>query len=137
MNFTKLNTSYDAEPNAPDPEVTVHGSEVSVYFYLNPFIWDDVEEEDKAVLVFHDVYKYAVTSLNDEGWYLGQCRFSQELPWGNFYLLDGSNWQSDFPDGEQVIDTALANELELQHYLFYFRDETFECVANSYEFTRI
>jgi len=137
MNFTKLNTTYDAEPNAPDPTVTVKESDVSLCFYLNPFIWDEVDAEDKAVLVFHDVYKYAVTGLNDEGWYMGQCRFSKKLPWGHFYQLDDSNWQSDFPDDKHVIDTTLANEPDLKHYLFYFRDETFECVAKSYEFSRI
>ena len=136
MRWTKLNTTFDAEPNAPDPRVSVQGDVVRVRFFLNPFIWDDVQDDDEAELTFESVTKYRLGSTNDEGFYRGQSRFSKTgIAWGNFYELSESGWQNSFPGDGVVVSEP--NTTALKHYLFYFRDETFECIAHRYEFRRL
>jgi hypothetical protein len=118
MNWTKLNTTFDAEPNAPHPRVVVSGSNVAVRFFLNPFIWDDVEDNDEATLTFHGVLMYRLGSTNDEGFYRGQCRFSNTgIAWGDFYELQESDWQYSFPEDGIVVSPMLSGDLSLKHYL--------------------
>jgi hypothetical protein len=137
MRWTKLNTTFDADPNAPEPRVAVSGDTVQVRFFLNSFIWDDVADDDEAELTFIDVIKYRIGSTNDEGFYRGQCRFSTTgIEWGNFYHLDESNWQNSFPTDAVIISDPQSMSAP-KHYLFYFRDETFECIARRYEFQRL
>jgi hypothetical protein len=137
MKFIKLNVGWDAEPNAPMPtlEVFKHSAMVRLSFYLNSFIHDDVDEEDKGILEFINCYKYRIGFTNDEGFYSGQCRFSKTgVEWGNFYNIESSSWRKGFPNDEKIVDSKLENSTNLNHYLFYFRDETFECIAESYKF---
>ena len=137
MKFIKLNINWDAEPNAPMPilEIPGIGDSIRVSFYLNSFIHDDVDEEDKGILEFINCYKYRLGATNDEGFYRGKCRFSKTgIEWGNFYMIEESNWKSDFPCDEKIINKNLLCNPQLNHYLFYFRDETFECIAESYKF---
>jgi hypothetical protein len=137
MRWTKLNTTFDAEPNAPDPRVTVDGDLVTVRFFLNPFIWADVQDGDEAELIFRRVLMYRLGATNDEGFYRGQCRFSSSgIKWGDFYELHESNWMQWFP-ADKVVVSSRNEEAGLKHYLFYFRDETFECVAHGHEFQRM
>jgi len=137
MKFIKQNIGWDAEPNAPMPslEVARTGDSIKISFYLNSFIHDDVTEEDKGILQFMNCYKYRLGPTNDEGFYSGKCRFSKTgMDWGNFYMIEESNWKSDFPSDEKIINSNLVHHPNLNHYLFYFRDETFECIAESYRF---
>ena len=138
MRWTKLNTGFDAEPNAPIPRVTVNGCDVLVRFFLNPFIWGDVQEQDEAALLFHDVFMCRIGSTNDEGFYRGQCRFSNTgIPWGDFYELQESDWQRTFPDDLVMVLPSLIGDPRLKHYLYYFRDQTFECLAKGFDYRRL
>lgn len=138
MNFLKLNLGWGAEPNAPFPKVEVFkaDSKISLTFYLNSFIYDDVNEEDQGILQFNNCLKYRLGPTNDEGFYSGKCRFSKTgVKWGDFYSILESNFKIDFPDDEVTIDKSLEDNKNLKHYLFYFRDETFECIAEDYSFS--
>lgn len=137
MRFDKLNIGWDAEPNAPIPiiEVNKSSSVIRLSFYLNSFIHDDVDEEDKGVLGFSNCYKYRLGATNDEGFYRGQCRYSNTgVKWGNFYRITNSDWRLTFPSDEVIVNKGIENNINLHHYLFYFRDETFECIADTYSF---
>lgn len=129
--FKKLNEGWNAEPNAPDPRVIVEGSTVVLDFYLNAFQFPAFHEEQRARLRFTDAWRYRLGSTNDEGWFRGQCRFSKVAPaWGEFYELTGdlllnkcpADWQYKRGEPDEV----------LRHFLFYLRDETFECDAREY-----
>jgi hypothetical protein len=138
MRWQKLNTTFDADPNSPMPKVTITGDQVTVEFYLNHYIWDDVQPGEKAMLTFSGTYMYRLGSTNDEGFYRGQCRFSGTgIAWGDFYELDESLWQQSFPSDRIVLGVPGVLTAGLKHFLYYFRDETFECVAQGYEFRRI
>ena len=71
---------------------------------------------------------------NDEGFYChNESRYAQYgVEWGEFYLVNESDWKTNFPD-VQIIDGSIQTD-GLNHYLFYFRDETFEVIAESYSF---
>jgi hypothetical protein len=59
---------------------------------------------------------------------LGQCRFSKLAPgWGEFYLVEGDAELLDAPKDWQSVSPK---QDSAKHYLFYFRDETFECSAD-------
>lgn len=55
--YIKLNLDYDAEPNAPSPKISINNSAVILKFLLNPFLWDNVEDEEEAELHFNDALK--------------------------------------------------------------------------------
>jgi hypothetical protein len=69
---------------------------------------------------------------NDEGWYLGQCRFSKIAPaWGEFYEVDGDLKLESVPNDWIVVGPE--SRTTAKHFLFYLRDQTFECDAESIE----
>jgi hypothetical protein len=85
-------------------------------------------------LTFSDCWRYRLDRTNDEGWWRGQCRFSRRAPdWGEFYEVAGDLRLERLPIdawtviGEQATETT-------RHFLFYFKDETFECDALGWRF---
>src|SRR5579859_5767384 len=128
--FRQLNAGWNAEPNAPDPRVEVDGRDVVVSFLMNPFRFPEFTIEDIGRLRFHSCTRYRLGSTNDEGWYRGQCRFSKIAPsWGEFYEISGDLRLSECPQDWVEVGPASAS---LLHFLFYFRDETFECNASDW-----
>ena len=131
--FTKLNIDWNAEPNAPSPKVEVWEHDVVLSFLMNPFRYPQFKEEDIGQLRFRNCWRYRMGSVNDEGWYRGQCRFSKLAPeWGEFYEISG-----DFLIDQCPEDWANVSRKEdtQKHFLFYFRDEEFECDAMSWSFS--
>src|SRR6478735_1456083 len=132
MEFTKLNLDWDADPNVPDVKVTVIDDTVLVEFDLNYFEGEQFKEGDRGRLKFIGCHKYSSNGPNDEGYYKGQHRYKYtDLPWGDFYKLE-TNWRLDFPDYPVFLSRSYDDNL-LSHYLFFFRESTFECVAWKYE----
>lgn len=130
--FTKLNTVWNAEPNAPYPTVKIEGNTLELYFTLNSFEFPEFTEDQKGKIEFTGVRRYRLGPTNDEGWFRGQCRFSEVAPgWGEFYLVEGNKRMEDSPNDWREIESSLA---PTNHYLFYLRDETFECEATSWKF---
>ena len=74
--------------------------------------------------------KYGLGGTNDEGWYLGQCRFSGDAPnWGEFYEVTGDLKLAASPFDWQVIGGAPGSGC---HFLFCLREDTFECEADNW-----
>ena len=64
--------------------VELHGVDIVLKFFVNPFQFREFKEEEVGVLRFVRCERYRLGSTNDEGWYLGQCRFSKLAPeWGS------------------------------------------------------
>jgi hypothetical protein len=128
--FRQLNDGWNAEPNAPDPRVVVDGRDVLISFLMNPFQFPDFSVEDIGRLRFHSCSRYRLGGANDEGWYRGQCRFSEIAPsWGEFYEVSGDLRLAECP--ADWIEVGVISD-SLRHFLFYFRDETFECDASDW-----
>jgi hypothetical protein len=130
--FVKLNDGWNAEPNAPAPLVTRSGNDVVLEFRLNPFQFKKFSNDNRARFVFRNCWRYRLGGTNDEGWYLDQCRFSKIAPArGEFYEVKGDFKLESSPDDWVILGPepyALA-----KHSLFYLRDQTFECDAETVE----
>lgn len=131
MEYERLNNDWNAEPNAPDPKLSINDNSVTLDFYLNYEKFERFNEGDKGQLKFINCHSYSFNSMNDEGYFKGNFRYKDnELPWGDFYLLKSKI--SDFPEDNV---TLLTNQevSNLKHYIFFFRDNTFECYAENFE----
>jgi hypothetical protein len=128
--FLHLNRGWNAEPNAPNVRVIIDGCDVLLRFKVNAFQFSDFKRDDDGVLRFEDCSQYRLGPTNDEGWYLGQCRFSRSAPkWGEFYAVLADPASTDGPDDWVVMGSSSMQDRT--HYLFYFRDDTFECLARN------
>jgi hypothetical protein len=126
--FVPLNLGWNAEPNAPDPHVEVAGEDILLRFFVNPFQFEEFAEDEIGFLRFVNCARYRLGPTNDEGWYRGQCRFSKIAPkWGEFYEILGNDITTNGPTDWRAV--SMQNTGQLHHFLFYFRDNTFECVA--------
>jgi hypothetical protein len=129
--FTKLNHDWNAEPNAPHPVVRVDGAAVVLEFYANPWQFPRFADGQRLRMVFTNPRRYRLGSTNDEGWHMGQCRFSNLAPaWGEFYEITGDAKLNDIRDWCIVRPEQPSG----RHFLFYLRDETFECEADDWHF---
>jgi hypothetical protein len=130
--FVQLNDGWNAEPNAPAPVAFRSGDAVILEFDLNAFRFKSFTEGDRGRLVFRRCWRYRLGSTNDEGWYLGQCRFSKIAPaWGQFYEVDGDLKLESAPNDWMAIGPE--PRAPAKHFLFYLRDQTFECDADCVE----
>jgi hypothetical protein len=130
--FQQLNHGWNAEPNAPAPKVVVNGADVLLTFRMNPFQFPEFRPGDVGRLRFSCCKRYRLGSTNDEGWYRGQCRFSKLAPrWGEFYEVKGDLRLAQCPDDWVHVSPQAEGS---RHFLFYFRDEEFECDAMDWSF---
>lgn len=128
--FVRLNDDWNAEPNAPHPAVAVERDQVVLTFLANAFEHARFSEGQRLRLRFTNTRRYRLGPTNDHGWFAGQCRFSGEAPeWGQFYEVSGDRKLELCPDDWQVVDSSQA---PTRHFLFYLRDETFECEADDW-----
>lgn len=131
--FEQLNIGWNAEPNAPEPRIELTGTELRLYFLVNPFQFPAYAEGEIATLRFSDCWRYRLGPTNDEGWYRGRCRFSRLAPsWGELYEVRGDLLEPAAPDDWHQI---APKPTQSRHYLFYLRDQTFECDATRWEVT--
>jgi hypothetical protein len=130
--FSQLNHGWNAQPNTPFPKSHLDGDSVVLEFFANPYQFPDFHDGQTIRLVFSGVWRYGFSDVNDEGWYRGQCRFSGIAPnWGEFYEVSG-----DLEPERCGVEWRYVTEQPtgpLHRYLFYFRDETFECDAASWQ----
>jgi hypothetical protein len=129
--FSQLNKDWNADPNAPCPEVHIEGSDVLLRFFVNRWLYPSFSGGAVGVLRFRNCWRYRLGGVNDEGWYRGQCRFSRLAPaWGEFYEVSGDLLLDQIPNDWTVLS---APQPGTKHYLFYLRDEEFECDATGWE----
>lgn len=130
LKFIQQNTDWNAEPNAPEPQVTRNGSNLNISFLMSPssFGWDG-REDVPGLLRFQSCTRWCWDSTNDEGWHAGAGRFARLAPrWGEFYEVIGGARL-----GENAIPGRIKNQKPKRHFLFYFRDEVIECHAEAWE----
>ncbi|RQO55617.1 hypothetical protein DBR47_20410 [Paucibacter sp. KBW04] len=130
--FVQLNNGWNADPNAPEPSVLVVGPDTFVTFYVNAFQFPKFSEGTKATLRFKNCQRFRDGPTNDEGWLMGECRFSRLAPaWGEFYAVSGAPDLLSAPQ-DWIINADAPRSGQATHFLFYFKDETFECVADDW-----
>ena len=134
IRFIQLNEGWNADPNAPEPKIEISGTILKLSFGLNYFEFDEFTDTDIGILTFIDCLQYRIGPPNDEGFYRdGQSRFRKYgVQWGEFYRIENSDWPHEFPD--KIVISEFKEQREYFHFLFYFRDETFECIGKEYSF---
>lgn len=133
--FVKLSDTWNAEPNAPMPEIRLENGNAILTVFANPWHFPEFDEDDRIELRFTDVARYRLGPTNDEGWYRGQCRFSEIAPaWGEFYEITGDLRLEQAPRAWQFLRDPVRGD---RHFLFYLRDETFECSARTWSMHRL
>jgi len=131
--FKKLNSDWNAEPNCPEPRVGELESYLSLKFFLNHWLFEKFSENDLGEIRFYGANRWRLGATNDEGWSKGQCRFSKLAPkWGEFYEVEGDSLIELSPDDWKTTEYGLGSK----HYIFYMRDDTFECSAESFTFQK-
>jgi hypothetical protein len=129
LTFTKLNDNWNADPNVVDAKISIEKDELLLDFPLNTFMYQ-VPPNTYGRLRFKNCSKFRRGIVNDHGFYLGQCRFSKTCPeWGEFYQVTGNADILDQPD-----DWISVQGNGEKHFLFYFRDDNFECKAEDWLF---
>lgn len=152
LKFVKLQLGqgWVADPNAPEPQVSVEASAANVRFRSYRVLDDNKPtgilralglfskpstkfERTWSTLRFAGCSRWRWDSTNDHEWYKadGHGRYSGVAPrWGEFYELIGPDPDRDAVSWEKIgTDTASS-----RHFLYYFRDETLEFMAEDWSF---
>ncbi|WP_333900116.1 hypothetical protein [Agrobacterium pusense] len=152
LKFVKLQLGqgWVADPIAPEPQVSVEASSANVRFRSYRVVDDKKPkgirralalfskrsskfEETWGTLRFAGCSRWRWDSTNDHEWYKtdGHGRYSGVAPrWGEFYELIGPDPDRDAVSWEKIgADTA-----STRHFLFYFRDESLEFMAEDRSF---
>ena len=88
--FTKLNEHWDAQPGAPEQNVRTYESGLTLTCFLNASLNPQFRDYDRGEIFFPNCWRYRLGYPNDEGWYMGHCRFRCWAPdWGDFYEVTG------------------------------------------------
>ena len=120
---------WNADPVSPEIGLEVDGIDLIMDIYLNHFRFDRYQEGDKVKIRFKNCAEYSLNTCNDEGYFYGQYRTNHnELPWGEFYEIK-SELDKELPNPIEKIQT---NNSDKKHFIFFFKDETFECLASDY-----
>jgi hypothetical protein len=130
IEFIKISDNWNANPVSPEVNIKMIGNNLVMQFFLNHRVFANFTEGDKAKITFENCSAYSLNTCNDEGYYYGQYRITpNELPWGEFYEIK-SGLNRNFPEPVSVINN---NSNTNRHFIFFFKDETFECLADDYK----
>ena len=128
--YVRITTNWNAHSVSPEIELQLQGLNLLMTIFLNAYVFDGFEEGDKANILFKNCSKYSLNICNDEGYYYGQYRTNpSELPWGEFYEIK-SGLDREFP--EPIVNLTMDNSNK-RHFIFFFKDETFECLAEDFQ----
>jgi hypothetical protein len=126
--FTRLNEDWNAHPNDAGLNLEQTDETLIARMKPNPYVYRQYEKIPEISVSFEGCTKYRVTPVNDEGWYMGQCRFSGLAPsWGEFYEILGNT--RDDMDPTPWINMVGAGT---RHFHFFLKDETLEVKAKNW-----
>ncbi|CAH1653275.1 conserved hypothetical protein [Hyphomicrobiales bacterium] len=132
LQFLHLNPDWNAEPNDPDLVVSPSVGALELSFRLNPFAFAAAPGE-RAILKFDQCCRWRWDETNDQMWFDGKGRFSDQAPrWGEFYEVMGYDRYASNLDWHIIGD----DDPSARHFIFYFRDEAVECFAAEWSLTR-
>ena len=133
MEFIRLNKGWNAAPNAPWPRITIVGQNLLLSFKMNHFLYNEYTQDDIGILEFQNCVQFRMGATNHDEFFRYGDRYKEHgVAWGHFYRVLGSGWREHFDDSVHIRNEPYPEEL--QHYLFYFRDQDFECIAAGHEF---
>lgn len=130
VDFIKISTDWNADPVSPEVDLKADNADLIMDVFLNYFVFSKFSEGDRVKIRFKNCSKYSLNICNDEGYFYGQYRIKHdELPWGEFYELK-SGVDRNLP---APVTKIQEDSEDNNHYIFFFKDETFECLASGFE----
>ncbi len=135
INLRKINSNYESDPNIADPEIKLDEDNITLFFALNYFIFK-FKEGSVGSIFFKKVRCYRIGKPNDEGFFLNEHElwnkdnFPEGIVWNHFYEAENVP-KEHFDSFRQVADFEKAEVLH--HYVFFMKEATFECLAESFE----
>lgn len=132
MLYKILSIGWNANPETPDLSIREENNNLILDFYLNSFLHPQFREAHKCSLSFLKCSKYFYSEILSEAYLKGQYRFKpHELPFGEFYEIN-TNKKMDFPSNALQLENPPDEDL-IKHYLFFFKQGIFECLAQDYK----
>jgi hypothetical protein len=129
IDYIQITKDWNADPVSPKIELKVDGIDVIMDIYLNHFQFDKYQEGDKVKILFKNCAEYSLNICNDEGFYYGLYRIKPtELEWGEFYEIK-NGLDRKLPNPIKRIQNDNSDK---KHFIFFFKDEIFECLASDY-----
>lgn len=124
IGFIQISTNWDADSVNPQVNLQIDRADLIMDIYTK------FTEGNKVKIKFNNCAEYSLNTCNDEGYYYGQYRTNPtNLPWGEFYEII-SGLDRNYP--EPIIKIQ-ADKTNKRHFIFFFKDETFECLADDYD----
>ena len=128
--FIHLNADWNVDPKAPNPKVKWRGDDLRLRFWMHASPSSDYNEGDRGEIIFKDCSRYRLGWLNEEGFDRQQGRFAGVYHrWGEFYEVSGDLRLDAAPEDWNI---RTPNVADRSHYLFYFRNNDFECDARGW-----
>lgn len=103
---------------------------------LNYFNFPLFKEGDCGTIHFINVKAFKIGDLNDEGFFLNdhpiwnKSNFPEGIYWNSFYEV--KNTPEDYFNSFYRV-SYLPNNKDFHHYVFFMKEGTFECLAESFE----
>lgn len=138
ITFEKQNLPFEVDVNTATPHTElVDNKDVLLSFRIQG-------TDGEAKIIFKNCRMYRVGSPNDEAFCLEKSNndsmySSQKFPGLEFdylYKVNGYDWSQGLV-GEKVTFVSDFTKDNLNHYVFFMKDGTFECVAEEYEVIKI
>ena len=142
IKLKELNIGFSSDIGAPIPVVLASEYKVHLLFYIskpNPgfdglsvHIRDESEDIDVALITFTNYASYKFGMPNDEA-IEGHPYYAFGLSPYSFFEVKNSDWIKQL---EQINSVHEHHNKELfnkyKHFIFFFHDSNFECVAESF-----
>ena len=127
--FEKLNIGWDADCGAPVDKCTVDGKNVILEFYISSSNFDT-----KARITFYNCKFFTKGWPDDENSHTYiKNKFNKEMeevaPY-DFYLIHNCKMNEEDESTIKIVNDS--NE-KMNYYFFLFHDDTFQCMASTYE----
>ena len=126
--FTRLNDDWNAHPTDVGLKLEKNRDELVARMKPNPYTYRQYEKVPEIAVSFINCSNYRVTSVNDEDWHAGQCRFRGLAPeWGEFYEISGNT-----RDNMNSTPWIKMEGVGVKHFHFYLKDKTLEIKAQDW-----
>lgn len=135
MKLKKLNTNWNAAPDAAAPEFLLKDGSLKLTFSLDSAAFGHIDKGNRGILEFYEVYMYRSGPVNDEAYFRERFQYTNcQLPSGEFYELKDSDWETNFP-ADKIIVNDTVDRTDLSHFIFFFNDQLVQCIAGDYKFS--
>lgn len=131
MKLIEIKDSFNINYGAPAPLILTNDDSLVLLFYA--FTGNDPTEKI-VKLNFHLFSTYSFGSPNEEGLYKHRY-YDLGLRSGGFYEVTNSDLIKKLFGNNEAIDEIVLEGLH--HYILTFHDNTFECIADGFDFSSV